>query len=187
MANRASQELDYKKLTQFCWVLADSIACERAGGSPLGTIRLMMNREDVAKDDCWLWLERQYVKQYGHSSSHGKEQRDEKRRRKRQKKALKKLNAPYTPPRRVKKSKKKDRKDFYNSPEWRAVRYAALKLYGAMCQCCGATRKDGKIMHVDHIKPRSTHPHLELEITNLQVLCEDCNLGKSNRDSTDWR
>jgi 5-methylcytosine-specific restriction endonuclease McrA len=28
---------------------------------------------------------------------------------------------------------------------------------------------------------------LALEITNLQVLCADCNIGKSNTDETDWR
>lgn len=42
-------------------------------------------------------------------------------------------------------------------------------------------------MHVDHIKPRSKYPELELEFTNLQILCADCNLGKRNHDSIDWR
>jgi hypothetical protein len=44
-----------------------------------------------------------------------------------------------------------------------------------------------KKLHVDHIKSRSKHPDLALEITNLQVLCADCNIGKSNTDETDWR
>lgn len=77
--------------------------------------------------------------------------------------------------------------EFYRSPEWRAVRYQALKLHGARCQCCGASPAQGKVMHVDHIKPRSKYPHLELVLNNLQVLCEDCNMGKSNVDDTDWR
>lgn len=87
----------------------------------------------------------------------------------------------------------KDRKprcptdSFYDSPEWQRLRYRALKAYGAACQCCGATRKDGVKIHVDHIKPRSKHPELELEFTNMQVLCEPCNFGKSNIDATDWR
>jgi 5-methylcytosine-specific restriction endonuclease McrA len=42
-------------------------------------------------------------------------------------------------------------------------------------------------MHVDHILPRSKFPELELDIDNLQVLCEECNLAKSNIDTTDWR
>lgn len=77
--------------------------------------------------------------------------------------------------------------DFYYSKEWRALRYRVLREYGARCQCCGATPETSKQVHVDHIKPRSKFPHLELEFSNLQVLCEDCNLGKSNIDDTDWR
>jgi len=61
--------------------------------------------------------------------------------------------------------------DFYHSPAWIQVRYRALTLYGAKCQCCGATRADGVIIHVDHIKPRSLYPHLALDLDNLQVLC----------------
>lgn len=76
---------------------------------------------------------------------------------------------------------------FYTSQPWRELRYEALKIHGAACQCCGRTRKDGAVIHVDHIKPRSKYPHLELEITNLQILCEDCNLGKLHKDETDWR
>lgn len=76
---------------------------------------------------------------------------------------------------------------FYVSIEWRNLRYMALKLLGARCQCCGASAKDGVRIHVDHIKPRSTHPHLALCLSNVQILCDDCNFGKGNWDSTDWR
>lgn len=76
---------------------------------------------------------------------------------------------------------------FYETREWRELRYKALVKHGAACQCCGATRSDGVRLHVDHIKPRSKFPSLQLDISNLQVLCEDCNLGKSNKDDTDWR
>jgi 5-methylcytosine-specific restriction endonuclease McrA len=75
---------------------------------------------------------------------------------------------------------------FYETKEWRSLRYRALKLHGARCQCCGRS-PPGVVLHVDHIKPRSKYPELELELSNLQILCEDCNLGKSNRDDTDWR
>ena len=79
------------------------------------------------------------------------------------------------------------RNGFYDSREWRAVRYQALKKHGGRCQCCGASAAEGATLHVDHIKPRSLWPSLELALHNLQVLCRDCNLGKSNVDSTDWR
>jgi 5-methylcytosine-specific restriction endonuclease McrA len=74
--------------------------------------------------------------------------------------------------------------DFYKSDAWRTVRYKALKKANGKCQCCG---EGGKRLHVDHIKPRSKFPHLELDENNLQVLCEDCNLGKGAWDQTDWR
>ena len=79
-----------------------------------------------------------------------------------------------------------DSKSFYKSWEWKKLRYAVLKQYGAICMCCGADKNSGKIC-VDHIKPRSRFPKLELEKSNLQVLCESCNMGKSNTDYTDWR
>lgn len=76
---------------------------------------------------------------------------------------------------------------FWKCLAWRQLRYEVLKNTGARCQCCGATRKDGVQIHVDHIHPRKTHPQLALSIDNLQVLCEDCNAGKGSWDSTDWR
>jgi hypothetical protein len=80
------------------------------------------------------------------------------------------------------------KRDFYSSPSWIALRYQILKKHGGRCHCCGATAaSSGKSMHVDHIKPRSIYPDLALEPSNLQVLCYDCNIGKSNIDETDWR
>jgi hypothetical protein len=78
--------------------------------------------------------------------------------------------------------------DFYASREWRDLRFRALKRSNGCCTLCGRSpREHGIVLHVDHIKPRSRFPDLELRLSNLQVLCEDCNLGKSNRDDTDWR
>lgn len=76
---------------------------------------------------------------------------------------------------------------FLSTYEWRRVRMMALKKYGAVCQCCGASPKTGAVMNVDHIKPRKLFPALALELDNLQVLCHDCNHGKGNWDMTDWR
>lgn len=76
---------------------------------------------------------------------------------------------------------------FLNSFEWRRVRMEALKKYGPVCQCCGASPATGAVMNVDHIKPRKLFPHLALDVDNLQVLCGPCNHGKSNFDMTDWR
>lgn len=77
--------------------------------------------------------------------------------------------------------------NFLSTYEWRKLRMEALIKYGRKCACCGATPESGAIMNVDHIKPRKTHPELALDIDNLQILCSDCNHGKGNWDSTDWR
>lgn len=74
--------------------------------------------------------------------------------------------------------------DFYQTREWLELRYQVIVKYGKTCQCCGSKKLP---IHVDHIMPRSKFPDLELDINNLQILCEDCNIGKSNKDVTDWR
>lgn len=73
---------------------------------------------------------------------------------------------------------------FYRSWEWKKARFETIKKYGAVCMCCGY---EGPRIVVDHIKPRSKFPKLELDLSNLQVLCNDCNMGKSNDDYTDFR
>jgi hypothetical protein len=85
------------------------------------------------------------------------------------------------------------RRDFYETAEWRAVRYERLKIDGRSCQCCGSVGGSRKrtgaivVIHVDHIKSRSLYPELCLSIENTQCLCEDCNIGKGANDETNWR
>lgn len=76
--------------------------------------------------------------------------------------------------------------NFGRTMQWRQVRYLALRNSGG-CNCCGARAEDGVQLHVDHIKPRSQFPELALSLDNLQVLCDDCNIGKGSWDYTDWR
>lgn len=78
-------------------------------------------------------------------------------------------------------------KDFLKTFEWRKLRMQALTKYGNKCMCCGASPSTGAVINVDHIKPRKLFPTLALELSNLQILCADCNHGKGNWDSTDWR
>ena len=84
-------------------------------------------------------------------------------------------------------SHKPDR--FYSSWEWKRVRYEALKIHGRRCQCCGWQPGDTPHGHlvVDHIKPRRRFPALELSVDNLQVLCNDCNMGKGAVHQDDYR
>lgn len=71
---------------------------------------------------------------------------------------------------------------FYSTREWRELRVKVLNEQGFKCIWCNRTPKDhGIVLHVDHIKPKSKYPELALDKSNLQVLCEDCNKGKSNK------
>lgn len=78
-------------------------------------------------------------------------------------------------------------KFFYISDQWIKLRYRTLVARGNRCECDGREWSIGNPLQVDHIKPISLYPHLALEQDNLQVLCRDCNKGKSNTDMTDWR
>lgn len=80
----------------------------------------------------------------------------------------------------------KQSKAFYRSSAWLKLRYKVIQKYGAKCMICGR-RPPEVTIHVDHIKPRSKYPALELDFDNMQILCEECNFGKSNIDETDWR
>ena len=76
------------------------------------------------------------------------------------------------------KSVKPTKDKFYSSRHWRELRYDILVKYKATCCLCGSTKKP---IHVDHIVPISKDPSRKLDSSNLQLLCADCNLGKSNR------
>ncbi len=64
---------------------------------------------------------------------------------------------------------------------------SAFQRYGNKCCVCGRGANDGMVMHVDHIKPRSLYPHLALDIANLQIMCNECNVSKGNRDEVEWQ
>ena len=79
-------------------------------------------------------------------------------------------------------------KSFYDRPVWKQLRFRVLKKYGYKCMSCGLSRDEEKVViHVDHIKPVSIYPELALIEENLQVLCRDCNQGKSNLHQDDLR
>ena len=78
--------------------------------------------------------------------------------------------------------KRSTQTNFYRTKAWRELRLSILLASDCSCKICGNTSEKGAVLHVDHIKPRSLYPELALEESNLQVLCEDCNIGKSDSD-----
>jgi hypothetical protein len=62
------------------------------------------------------------------------------------------------------------------------LRYKVLKRDNFKCVTCGSSpaNNTGTILHVDHIIPFSKGG--KTTIDNLQSLCQECNLGKSNRE-----
>lgn len=72
---------------------------------------------------------------------------------------------------------------FYRTKEWKKLRREVFKEYGKWCMKCGSQYN----ICVDHIKPRSLFPELEMCFDNMQVLCDMCNLLKSNRHCEDYR
>jgi len=60
---------------------------------------------------------------------------------------------------------------------WR-LRALVLMRDGARCQLCGAEARNGALLHFDHIFPWSKGGETTLE--NLRVLCNVCNIGKSD-------
>jgi len=73
---------------------------------------------------------------------------------------------------------------FYQTAAWRTLRRQVLALYGYECMSCG---EYSNMSHVDHIIPRSVDESLELDLTNLQILCENCNCNIKGTHIVDYR
>ena len=59
------------------------------------------------------------------------------------------------------------------------IRYNVLKRDNFTCKLCGISAKDEAKLHVDHIIPVSKGG--KTIMSNLQTLCDRCNMGKSNK------
>lgn len=113
-------------------------------------------------------------------------------------KAVRKIAGPLLPdvpkapknraPKATRDSGSPDRyEEFYQSWGWKRLRYAVVKERGRRCECCGATPENGIRIVCDHIKPIRKYWSLRLDRGNIQILCDDCNMGKGSHDETDWR
>lgn len=60
-----------------------------------------------------------------------------------------------------------------------ALRFKVLERDGYKCRACGRNPRDHDVvLHIDHIMPIAKGGKTELD--NLQVLCSDCNIAKSD-------
>lgn len=75
---------------------------------------------------------------------------------------------------------------FYRSKKWRELRKTVLGLLEHKCMRCEIVPENISKLHVDHVIPRCKNVKLELDITNMQLLCEDCNRIKGT-DKFDYR
>ena len=64
---------------------------------------------------------------------------------------------------------------------WR-LRAQVLMRDEAKCRLCGVAPRDGARLHVDHFVPWSKGG--ETVLANLQILCEQCNVGKGDLDAS---
>lgn len=67
--------------------------------------------------------------------------------------------------------------DFYRTAEWLRIRKIVLNKSD---KCCSHCQYRYFTLQVDHILPRSRFPELELKLSNLQVLCVECNMKKGS-------
>lgn len=73
---------------------------------------------------------------------------------------------------------------FYGSGEWKLLKRWVYGTYERECFRCRA--KDTEL-HVDHIVPISVNPEKSTNFSNLQILCKECNLLKSNKNLEKYR
>ena len=65
------------------------------------------------------------------------------------------------------------------------ARYDALKKHRGGCLLCKERASNGNPLNVDHIWPCAVPEWCSY--SGISKFCARCNLGKGNRDATDWR
>lgn len=71
----------------------------------------------------------------------------------------------------IKGYKSKSENAVYHTDEYKEMRRKVLERDGHRCRKCG---KKSKILQIDHILSKGTHPELIFEMSNLQTLCISC-------------
>jgi hypothetical protein len=70
-------------------------------------------------------------------------------------------------------------REFLESHEWLAFRYAQLRAADFTCRSCGRSPVyHGVVLYVHHVKPLWTRFELRLDPSNVVVRCEECRRGR---------
>lgn len=72
-------------------------------------------------------------------------------------------------------------KRFYDSKQWKSLRYQALLRDGFICVRCGREATIG-----DHIIPTKVRWDLRLDMKNVQSLCFQCHNQKTAEDEREY-
>ena len=79
-------------------------------------------------------------------------------------------------------STREERREFYNSSDWKRLRKQALERDHHECVWC---RDEGRVtidsLEVDHSKELEFHPELALDLDNLRTLCKECHNKRHGR------
>jgi len=75
--------------------------------------------------------------------------------------------------------------DIIHSKAWKRLRLLALHRDHYLCQECLRNKRITTATEVHHVLPRSTHPELALELSNLESLCWDCHEATKPRRRED--
>ena len=70
---------------------------------------------------------------------------------------------------------------FYQSKPWRSLRIEALERDHYECQECKRQGRVGPAQNVHHIKEVKTHPHLALDLNNVEAVCVNCHNKEHKR------
>ena len=68
---------------------------------------------------------------------------------------------------------------FYGTYTWKQFRASVLRKRGNICAMCGCWTD---APHLDHIIPRAQRPDLELDESNVRVLCSSCHSRRTLGD-----
>ncbi|MFC1938609.1 HNH endonuclease [Chloroflexota bacterium] len=75
-----------------------------------------------------------------------------------------------------------EQRQFYTSAEWNNIRKLVIEEGGRVCVLCHKYIENEKDITVDHKKPRSKYPELQLSRDNLRILCRSCTSKKGDRE-----